>query len=291
MYVSKFLLSKTYGINTKGQIEKQFDCVEKNDFNGLVLGSSLMYRGINPDYLSFSKCYNFAHDNDSYNQFYSKLEYVMSKRHIDYLILGVDYFNFSRLTSSRNLYYGRYLTDSYLNDYDESNIITKQQTYIEYNIRNSFKPFIKASSQLLTSHRNSLSLLKDNGQFTSPLKIAGVDEIGKKRESYKPLEIQLNNLQRITELCENNNIKLFLVFPPVREYFLDYPSKNVKNQLDSLFISYGKKRNIHFLNFSLDDRFTLPYYQDYIHLNVNGADKFSGIINNRILSIIENDRK
>ena len=67
-----------------------FDRAVKRTYSAVILGNSRIYWSVNPDKLAVS-AYNFAFDNDSYNQFYYKLKYL-DAHHVKYdaLLVGVD---------------------------------------------------------------------------------------------------------------------------------------------------------------------------------------------------------
>ena len=64
---------KYNGASTAEQINMSFENAVSEEYNCYFLGNSRIYRDINPDVFTTVKSYNFAHDNDSYNQMYYKL--------------------------------------------------------------------------------------------------------------------------------------------------------------------------------------------------------------------------
>lgn len=73
LFYSRFIYRNALGISTSEQITRTFSSAEKTNYQMLIVGSSLLYRGINPDSITCIKSYNASHDNDSYNQFYYKI--------------------------------------------------------------------------------------------------------------------------------------------------------------------------------------------------------------------------
>ena len=105
-YLSTYTSTKYYGPNTAQQIKTSFENAVKEDYDCYILGNSRIYRGINPDRLEKVHAYNFAHDNDTYNQMYYKLVYLLKNNsNIDTVILGTDYFQFSFFSNTRNYIY------------------------------------------------------------------------------------------------------------------------------------------------------------------------------------------
>ena len=117
--VSARILSMFYGPTTKQQIDKQFaDLTSQRDsIECIYLGSSKFYHGINPNMVT--PCgYNFAHDNDSYNQIYYKLLYVYERcPKLRRVVVCFDYVSFCVFSETRNYVYHRYFPDDYSSDY------------------------------------------------------------------------------------------------------------------------------------------------------------------------------
>ena len=121
------LLSMVNGPSTKQQIAHSFKNATNINYDLLILGNSRTYRGINPDMLSYN-AFNFSHSNDSYNQIYYKLKYLVDiEKDINYLILGIDYFQFSFISDTRNYVYTDFLDSEYMTDFRESGVLKKNR--------------------------------------------------------------------------------------------------------------------------------------------------------------------
>jgi len=296
---SSFVLKKTFGPTTEKQLKQAFGDVIQNKYETIILGSSLMYRGVTPEKITFSgSCYNFAHDNDSYNQMFYKLKFLLDNgRKPKNLIISVDYFNFSRLTSSRNLYYFKYFDEKYKNDY--LNDITSTgfnavgdfvndefETFMNQKFEFSLIPTIKGSLKLLKGNVTPERFLKQNGQLVLNYKEANDTDVIGKQASYQPRKIQIHYFERILLYAKEYNINVFLVFPPIRKYMLDYPEEETKFLLKEKWSQETlNNNNIYMLDYSSDNNFVQEDYQDYIHLNVKGADKFSSKLNYDIFNL------
>ncbi|MBN1797227.1 MAG: DUF1574 family protein [Spirochaetales bacterium] len=90
--------------------------------------------------------------------------------------------------------------------------------------------------------------------------------------------IQINFLEKILMLANKNDIKIFLVNPPLHRLYRENIPKKLKEsyiQIKNKYITSG----LHVLDYSeykLDDK----YFYDYDHLNSNGAELFTQIIDN-----------
>lgn len=264
---------KLNGPNYEEQIEISIKGVSSEHYETIALGNSRMYRGINPHKLD-SKAYNFAHDNDSFNQIYYKLLYL---KKIDKLpkevLMGVDYFQFSVFSDTRNHVYKRYFDSGYMKDYD-------------FDLNNSFNNYMTFTQNRIYLWLDWLQGLKeynleevpymtDRGQYV----LYGVAKENDKvtRES-TILPLQENYFEKILEFCEENSIKLNMIMMPTRANELESYSEETIKEFDEYFKS-KESENVRYLNFARDVRFTLEDYQDKTHLNKDGADKFSEILN------------
>ncbi len=270
---------KYMGENTKQQIEKSFYNAVADDYNCYFLGNSRIYRDINPDLFTGVRAYNFAHDNDSYNQMYYKLLYLQREnKKIDYLIIGTDYFQFSVCSDSRNYIYDRLFGIDYMKDYNASilNEIFVDIVYYWKTKRDS----VQFCFQYLRREPagEEINYLKENGQYV----VYGMaTEEDKVERSGTILDIQKEYFVKIVEHCASNGIELYVVMPPVRDAELVSYSKE---EMDSFHFMIkevlGERFGGNYLNCS--DLIEFKHYSNYTditHLNVRAADRFSEYLN------------
>jgi hypothetical protein len=270
------LIEKTSGPSTERQIKKSFQLAKNRSYDLLILGSSTNYRGINPDLMNIPS-YNFSHDNDSYNQMYYKLKYLEDNHiKIKYLILGIEYFQFSYISDTRNYVYSELLGDLYNKDYENNfiDLFLKKTNLLEFQrlkyMENIFKD------------RQTFVFLKDNGQYILPGRATEND-----RYFYeiKRLQIQEKYFKAIIDDCSKNNIWVFLVMPPVRKNALDNYQPNQIKEFDK-FIHSHTKNNVVYLNYANQDGWKTEDYTDITHFNEKAADKYSRQLNDTINQII-----
>lgn len=268
------LLESANGISIENQIRISFENALEKDYNLLILGNSKIYRGINPDLLSIA-AYNFSHDNDTYNQLYYKLRYLEKKnKKYDYLVLGVDYFQFSIFSDSRNYIYSKLIEPEYSSDYGSIYII-------DY-IKNKCKLLdIKNIARL--KPKKEMDYLKDNGQFVREGK-ANKDDYD--HFDIKKLDVQVRYFERILKFCEEKNIQVFLVRLPLRENELKSYKPREMVEFDS-FIKGYLGTNVKFLDFKSDTSYSLAEFSDIIHFNQKGAVKFSKQLNDSLTKLID----
>lgn len=276
-------LKKMYGPSTEQQITRSFYNALNRDYNCLILGNSRIYRGINPDRFPFAT-YNFAHDNDSFNQCYYKLRYLQNNnKHLTYLILGVDYFELSFISDSRNYVYNQYFDADYHNDYPRPKLLVfddKQfSTFISRHYSHSL--WMILYGYLTKDYKQGY--LKDNGQYL----VKGVaKESDSVKRIYARLPVQEKYLDRILANAYDNNIIVFLLMPPARENELRNYPESVKNEFNEMFRKKASRYGFYYLNYSDSNNFTITDFQDITHLNISGADKFSDILGKDMVNIL-----
>ncbi len=280
--ISRQASTKYCGENTQQQIEKSFENAVKNEYDCYFLGNSRIYRDINPAQFRNFNAYNFAHDNDSYNQMYYKLLYLEEKgQKFDYLIIGTDYFQFSFLGDSRNYIYDRLFGLAYMKDYNSS-VVEEVFSDILY-----FWKTKRASIQYCIPYlrgvpvEGPVNYLKDNGQYIAYGEATREDSIDR---SSTILEIQKFYFQKIVSYCEEKEIKLYVVMPPVRdEELVSYTDEEIMAFHDMLQEVLGEQ----YLDSYIDCSNLLEFkhysnYTDITHLNEEAADKFSTYLNEEI---------
>lgn len=278
IFIIPSLLTIQNGPSTKQQIDLSFENAIKLEYDVLILGNSRTYRGLNPDIFSMNT-FNFSHDNDSYNQLFYKLRFLLeNKKDFKYLILGVDYFQFSFLSNSRNYVYADYLGVDYLNDYSDNVFLLK----LKYHFSN-----IDPQKLLLLKPNKNIPVFRENGQFI----VSGIaDENDAIQRDIKRLKIQEEYFKRIIDLCDANNIKVFLIMLPIRQNELNsYSAKEIIN-FNKYINTFVNDVNIYYLDYSLNNDFETKDYTDITHFNEAAADRFSKMVNDSLVSIIKHNQ-
>lgn len=73
---------------------------------------------------------------------------------------------------------------------------------------------------------------------------------------------------------------------PMRETEIKSFSDSIIARFDNLFQSKTNNNKVFYLNFGRVNQFTINDYMDYTHLNPEGADKFSVMLNDSLNKII-----
>lgn len=285
-------ISKTAGVDTGTQIKQQFKDVVKQKYDCIVFGNSRIYRGVNPSLLS-ETTYNFAHDNDSYNQIYWKLNFLEKNEvRFDKIILGTDYFMFSFLSDTRNQYYGELLPAEYLLDYNsevDNSVVWYDKLNEDLNvyINTRFQEPLNYIFSVLKQSVNgeeSTPYLSSNGQYIVPnRKATEGDEVT--RDAMR-LGIQMQYFEKILTYCKEKGIEVVVVMPPTRNRELESYDEALLIECDRYLNDIVETYGVMLLNYSNDEKFkSTELYMDITHLSPKGGDLWTEQLNKDLINI------
>jgi hypothetical protein len=254
------------------------NCPEEIDY--LILGDSHAQNGIDPNLLN-GNSYNFASSGETYFFCLQKLNFLLAhNKKVNHLILTLAPHNIDKKIDS-------------LWVINENNFIAKTSSYfpiINFKEFLLFSHFLNPDYTLYSSIASNLAsesiyqieraaILKKSpflGGYapkekklelssTKPKASASVSEFS---------EIQINYLNKIIELCSNNNIPLTLINIPT------FHGQELNTEI------FSKLKNPYsYLNMgSLFNNFP-DYFADSNHLNPTGAEVFTKALNDSIQSI------
>ena len=279
-------------IPNRYKIKRQYFEQQLDSLHVLILGSSQAWYGVNPDYFA-EKGFNLAYDGQSL--FYDTqitLKYLNKMPKLKCVIISVSYFS---------LWYQICTQPESWRDYCYSNSWNIIYPDIKwYNPKNYFLFMIYTPSEImeLTNKKKFHTLLynfKSNGWYhidTNKNNIIAINEkIGSaKLFKHKKMmfESNFNNNIRILDdfinKCTKKNIKIIFITTPCDYTYSKFTDSiiNFKNKRNILFLC--KKYNCQYFDYFTDKRFTINDFSDNDHLNFIGAEKFSKILNNDIIS-------
>lgn len=273
-----------YGINTEEQIRKSFKDALSDDYNCYLIGDSRIYRNINPEYLTSVKAYNFGFDNDSYNQMYYRLKYLIDNgAQIDYLIVGTDYPQFAIMGEACNYIYSTVFPREYLVDYDKAGLFDIATNYIETmwkTRQNSLRTVMWLLERKAVP--GEVNFLRDNGQYVVYGKATGEEKVDR---SYEIKDLQYNYYLKIIELCENNNIELYVVMPPLWEAEIATHTDEERRIFDDMIEESLENTPYkgHYINYTNEEGLlSWSDFADITHLSVEASDEYSKYLDSRI---------
>lgn len=269
------LLESVMGPNVKKQLDHSFNKASERNYEMVVLGNSRMFCGVNPDKFSIPT-FNFSHNNDSYNQLYYKLLWLEKKhKNVNYVILGVDYFQFGIFADTRNYVYSEYLGRDYDKDYPNKN-------FMLYHYKELLKPDkIRALFDPVEGKHG----LKDNGQYIRYGKPKDEEFI---KRDYKRKPIQEEYFKKTIEYCRAKNIKVLLVMPPLRKAELKNYTVGEIIEFERFLNKFIDEKHVFYFNFANDPNYKWNDFIDFTHLNQKSADRFSLQLNDSVNKKLRN---
>ena len=283
--VSDRLATRIFGPNTKTQIEESFQNALTSCASNWTLGNSRIYRGLNPDKMSKS-WYNFAHDNDSYNQMYYKLEFLLNNNcRIDSLIIGTDFFQFGIFSDTRNYLYDGLLGKEYIKDYNSWRLKEVYGNFKRFLItkQSSFLSALLNVNIWLVGGKKNLPYLRANGQYINDQGNAKEEDCIERDSTM--LDIQKRYFEKILIICKNQDIDLFVLMMPVRDNELSCYSESYTNTFKDYIKRSLKDAGYEnrFIDMSNNTDFKdYKMYTDITHLNSESADKYTKCFYNEL---------
>lgn len=279
LYVLPSALEHIYGPSTKRQITQSFNDIQKKEYDLIVLGNSGPYRGINPDSLKIP-AYNFAHDNDSYNQMYYKLLWMeRNKIKFNAVLVSVDYFQFNIFSGTRNYVYNSYFENEYQEDYPSFtanlDVFLNRTQILDISRLQFLLKFFEP--------KKTERFMKANGQYIKPSKAKVTDD---HIYSMERLPVQENYFRLIIDYCTKNDIEVVICMLPKRKNILRHFEKDKVDEFNN-YINTFTNEKIHYLNYAAQEGWTVDDYTDRIHFNENAANKFSKILNEDMLRLLK----
>ena len=265
----------------------------------LVLGSSHGLTGINP---AFFKNKGFNLSNASQSLFYDTkitLKYIDELKKVRCVIITVSYFSLwyqlfdNTKESWRDYCYLRYWGLRYpeIKWYD-SRIYS---LIMLYSPRASLEYAIKLFRVNLASGLQENGWVRVDGGRSGP----GIgDSLGKERvtfhESLRCENRFGENIQILKDFineCKKRNIEVVFVALPVLSTYSKYTNPEVNQMTKSAIVDLCNGYDCKYYDYSSDNRFTMRDFFDNDHMNYLGAEKFSRILNDDIISVVEGEKE
>lgn len=258
--------------------------------NTIILGNSHAYYGINPAILS-KKAFNLANSSQSLN--YDRdilLKHIDGMPSIKNVVITVSYFSFYYnldvgAESWRSNYYKQFSGI----DHHKNNLldIRRYSLLALYTPQQALNFFSKGVSVIDLSEgvdENGF-LIRDSAGLYTRIN----DSSGKTRflfhASIMKEKFHSEMMTAINELInqlKKRKIAVYLISTPLYETYSKHLDKQVLQRNDTIIAQLCKKYGTVYADFSNDKRFVKEDFYDNDHLNVYGANKFSGLIDSLI---------
>lgn len=259
-----------------------------NQIVTLFLGSSHIYFGLNPEFIS-SKSFNAAHTSQSLDLDLKILQkYSSNLESLKIIVVPVDYFSlYSRLETSveswrvknYSIYYGIY------NDFKVENNTELFSSKLHSNLARLKQFYLNGMDDISCSNfgwgytYNS----KTNKNLISTGKEAAARHLAKNDFYFND---NVSVLKKIITLAKNKNCAvLFVTSPAYSSYVKELNTKQMNNTVNEILKLTNSNNNVFYLNLLSDQTFIKEDFYDADHLNEIGAKKFTIKIDSFIKSL------
>lgn len=251
----------------------------------LVLGSSHYYRAILAEDLKINS-FNAAYVSQPLNMdFLIFNSYKDRLKNLKYLMVGISYPSlFSSLETgvenwrmkNYNLYYDFYVTHK-VKDYSEV-------------LSNTFDVNKIKAIDYYWLHKNPITLTKrGSGPLNMQYDLKETGIAAAKRHSLPSLlyyKEYIKELGKIIEYCKSNDIRIILVTSPTYYTYFDNLNMEQLSLMNHLLDSLSKNnQNVYRADHLKDKKFTKEDFYDGDHLRLQGAKKFTEILNQKLDSL------
>jgi hypothetical protein len=267
----------------------------------VFLGDSRTHIGINPFYvdsITTLNSYNIGMGGASVNEVYFLTQAWLNKHKVPKLFVfsitgGII---LKSNTFFRNpCFYFFYLDNEYnrktLSDlhYHTSLFrympITKYTAFDEYDKTTILRSFI--GGRFLTNNGVSYKGFVNNASTNAYMGINNSDSTYKDMNKINnAMHIGLEKLNNLIELVHKNNSKIVFVIPPQINFKLHHRD-SISKKIDYKIEEIAKLNNIEIWHFETDSSFKKTYFQDPIHVNIEGSIHLSKKIGYNIKEMIK----
>ncbi len=268
------------------------ECFEKrlDSIQVLVLGSSQVTYGINPDYFSLR---SFNLSNISQSLYYDTrltLKYVDKMPNLKYVIINVSYFSFGfqladGIEKWRDYYYSQFWNINFT-ELDKFDLKKYSKVFL-------YSPPIALSYMKQGFNVNLIGDYMSDGYLkmdtTGNYKNIG-DSLGYQRVSfhdklYRESRFMDNqkDLELLVSELKKRNITPVIVTPPVLSTYFKFVNQEKLKRNHDVINEICLKYQCKYFDYFTDNRFMQRDFHDNDHMNFIGAEKFSRIINEEIL--------
>ena len=271
--------------------KKKYLNTNSNNIEVLFLGSSHIYFGINPEYIS-RKSFNGAHISQSLNFDLAILEkYKDRLKNLRYIIVPIDYFSmYSTLeggvenwrVKNYNIYYdiskyGNYWSGFEIFNGKLASNISRAKSYLF-----NGKSDITCNKFGFGTTYNS----KDSKDLIETGKTASKRHTKELENNQTTFSKNIQTINSIIEFANSRNIKIiFITCPAYSSYRENLNPIQLDNSVNIIKRLSAKNTNTDYYNFLTDKTFIADDYYDADHLNEIGAKKLTlkidSIINNK----------
>ncbi|WP_417238343.1 DUF1574 family protein [Bizionia sp.] len=261
---------------------------QKNNAEVIIFGDSHTFYGINPNYIDKTTV-NLA--NVSQTIYFDKLlfdKYANQASNLKFVIFSLEYSSLSQLDNTQEDVWRKYfyanqmhLDVPLIKPYDIKNYSLALTQKLGQTAR-YFKDYIKNNTLVGSDKMGWGNTYIQAINSTELMRLAPI--IAKKHDdNTSDFSTSISRIKEIIKTCESKNINVILVNMPVSNPYLQLLNQQEVKAITEITRQFAKKNtHVTAINLLGDKRFEIKHFHDADHLNAQGAQICSEILNNII---------
>ena len=279
-----------------GRKEIQFDNYD-GTLKFLFIGDSHSQNAINPEYIANS--FNYSSALENYVQTYFKLKGIVNKlnRHPEYVIIPIDITSFSSFRAERYRNLSQLLG---LKDYIELAVNLKDPKFLNYWVTNKlfmyggnyetvFRYFATIRTNKFTDMKLGFKGRQGDLTTSDDIAIECSDKASLYLKGSDPFDPVLKMyFEKMLSFCDQNNIKVILMRMPLATEYQKACNKffDVDNMYEKINVIASRHPSVYGTwDFSNYFRIDQSNFRNPDHLNIDGANKFSTMLGEKLLEL------
>lgn len=278
-----FLFLNVCGDNHKRKINL---FLQNENYELLCTGISYAAIGFQEKVCS-KKSFNFALGSQDLYYDYNIIKYLFEThpykvKKVKYCIIGLSYYSFQYDLSLSAMKYKCYVYRDTINKYNNYNIDKNFEKYFEASLNIFNNICLKGEEKLHTFNRNKIykesivkEEIKDKGR---------VQAEGDCNKNYPNTVIENKKIfKEYIEFLKAKNIKPIIVVFPAMSYYTKYFSKKIELEFKEIISEFKKEYDFQYIDCFRMENFDNKYFADVSHLNKEGGEEFTRILNEKII--------
>ena len=282
--INKIFQFNKYHTILYNPFEKRFDNYIRNidSIETLLTGISYAETSVIETLLS-KKIQKFSLASQDLFFDYKIVEHILynyTNNKIKYIIIGLCYYSFqydmslSGMKYKVSLYYD-ILKESH--NYDYLNSDFKKQ----YDINNAIAIKLFDKNKSITNKWVSKAL--SNLELDERIRVGKCQaDIDCNKDYPETVKENIKIFEKYLELLKKHNIEPIVVVFPASKYYTNCFSKRIEDEFHSILNEFSQNYSFQYLDYFRSNLFTDEDFMDVSHLNKNGAEKFTNILDRDI---------
>ncbi|MFR1908479.1 MAG: chemotaxis protein [Clostridium neonatale] len=255
------------------------------DIEGIITGISYVQKGIKATCMT-KKFVKMARQSQDLFLDYNLVKYALTNYkeklcNLKYVIIGLNYYSFeydmscSAMKDKVLSYYNvigekhhLYNIKEYLDDVNVNRKIALEIL----NLKQSGYPVVDWKvNKLYDLSEKTYDINDKNGKEQA--------ELDGNKNYPETVKENIEILKKYLTLLNNNNIKAIIVVCPTSKYYFKYYPQRLKDEFNTIIEMIKKEYKFQYMNYFESDLFDDKDFYDVSHLNSDGANKFTKILN------------